>query len=219
MDRCRQWVTKRGKRGRDVFRFEWRKHKRVLQFRSKPRFQPCKLPHHRFYRKLYRLDAPSDDWGVLRTGATSRGSSGGGPPGGGGGDDRAQLEYEYLEAVLQAEKAYSCKIDVADPATREGTQEEIFFQVIGSHTAQSKPKRVETHKTRIDMGLPVESSGEAAGGRGLAGGAGRGLEGSLGDRGTPGLLRLHGPWGRRSAPPSPPGERPPGAARLWRSHR
>ena len=61
MDRCRQWVTKRGKRGRDVFRFEWRKHKRVLQFRSKRRFQPCKLPHHRFYRKLYRLDAPSDD--------------------------------------------------------------------------------------------------------------------------------------------------------------
>ena len=60
------FCTQYGERGKGVFRFEWRRYKRLLRGSRARRTQPVKLATKIFYRILYRLDQDSAvDWGVV----------------------------------------------------------------------------------------------------------------------------------------------------------
>ena len=51
-------------RGRNIFRFEWFRCKRVLRTGKKRQFVPCRISDRAFFRRLYRMDSrASEDWG------------------------------------------------------------------------------------------------------------------------------------------------------------
>ena len=61
---CKQFVKQNGKRGKQVFRFEWLRFKRGL--RCKPsgqrQWQPLKVADREFFERWYKLEPDVDDW-------------------------------------------------------------------------------------------------------------------------------------------------------------
>ena len=55
-----------GEDGKNVFRYEWRNCKRLLQTNRAKRHRPLRISDYRFYRRLYRIQQSNDeDWASL----------------------------------------------------------------------------------------------------------------------------------------------------------
>ena len=62
-----RFCRRHGEAGKAVFRFEWRRYKRLLRGSMSRRYRPLNIKPAMFYRRLYRLDAQAavEDWSIL----------------------------------------------------------------------------------------------------------------------------------------------------------
>ena len=138
ISRCTRCTKQYGKRGKAVFRFEWKNYKRVIRMRRRNRFRACRMRDKVFFQKLYRLQSDaSDDWGpVLGSDPVASNKT----------DGTTRMQHEYLQKTFQNRGVYSVPSSGAcDKGYR--ARDRRFFQVLAVHNSQSRPKLVETMKT------------------------------------------------------------------------
>jgi len=127
-------------RGAAVFRFEWKRYKRLLQTRAKSRWQSKKMPTHEFNARVYREDDMAvDDFSLITSReanpdpvATEAVESG-----------KQALRDEFLVATLEKGVRYSVAFD-ADTIGPDGNvrkvEEAKHFQLVSIAHSRSRPK-------------------------------------------------------------------------------
>ena len=123
-----------------MFRYEWRRFKRVLQVHHKKRHHPQKLTNQMFFRRLYRLERGEEDWEGLI-------GDSGGPSSRSRVDEADAMKYEYLRSVLKPQQFYSIELtrqEVQADGSVVDVTEEVMWQVLSCQTKQEVSKRTPT---------------------------------------------------------------------------
>ena len=146
LDRCRKFCRHSSK-GTAVFKFEWRRHKRILQRRLKHWDRPRKMSTESFHRKVYSpFEAIQDDFGCL---AKLVGDKSAKPPPAG---ESVKMQSEYLQSVLRQDSFFSVDLPAAADDVDAGVGADAttrqYFQCLNLHAPNSKPKSVPTIMTR-----------------------------------------------------------------------
>ena len=139
-----------GVAGRRVIGYEMEHYKRILQHDPKRRWRGRQMRTSAFMKRLYREDEMGDvDWTSIaqrlpvdRPVPTTEANT------------RAQLEKEYLAAVLEPLKYYSVEHTVSrtnDDGVAVPVQEHTRFQVLGAQHGTSRLKTMHTVQSKDDI--------------------------------------------------------------------
>ena len=137
---CKRWIA-RGPKGAAVFRFEWRRFKRVLRPDKRRSGQPIRCTTKRFFRRLYCLDVPDvarGDWSQLMSSHRSDPL----PK-----TSMQQCHEEYISTVLEPGSYYSVPkrtTEVDESGYEEERDVPQYFQVLSVYRPGSRPKLVPT---------------------------------------------------------------------------
>ena len=149
--RLARWFMKKYKRrGKQIVRFEWRTHHRLLQARRRSRWVPRKMTPHQFWKRMYSEDDKSrDNW----NGIVGRMPP---PPKPAPAEEAYNLEglqKEWLSAALVPNNHYSVEDTVHQP-TPDGGVEAVprtqHFTVISTASGSSRPHNMPTHESGVD---------------------------------------------------------------------
>ena len=140
LSRCVNFMKQHGARGKQVFSFEWKNHKRVLRTSIARCYVPIKKKDKAFYRKLYNIDDNGKHWDeILDTSKKSTQRDSGG--------DFDKMKREYIKHVLVENSFHSVPVqrtELGDDGAAEIKEEETFFQVQGLLHGSNRSKLVET---------------------------------------------------------------------------
>ena len=140
-------ISSYGENGANVFRYEWRKFKRVLQPTSKHRWRGVRMTDAIFYNNLYRLDPTADDDNWDKAFAGSGSGPGPRPP------DNATtaVKVQYLQHVYKDKAYYSyplTRTEVGGDGQPSETVDAVYFQVLAVISSQGRAQRVASaHET------------------------------------------------------------------------
>jgi len=141
LERCNKFVEEYGDRGSDVFRYEWRCAKRIVQTSANNRWHPVMEPMSVVLSRVYREDERAEeDFSAICNREAPRNLIDHDAVSG-----KEALRNEYLITVLNPTKNYSMRrsvnrIDEAGQPT--ATEEHVHFRLIGLAHGNRRPKRL-----------------------------------------------------------------------------
>ena len=134
------FLEEHGDKGAAVFRFEWKRHKRILQTRKKSWHQPKKMVPQEFCARVYREDdMAAEDFSSI----TSREANPNPVATEQATDGKESLRDEFLVATLEKGVRYSVAVDsktIKPDGQVQTTQETKHFQLISVAHSRSRPK-------------------------------------------------------------------------------
>jgi len=137
----RKFCSTYGRRGRDVFRFEWKNCTRVLQTNLKHRWRPRRMTQKAAVARLYREDKRADeDWASICKPCSLERPVEVEPC-----TNRQQLEKEYLAAVLVRQQYYA--VERVVPGVGEDGQptertEPVYFQLLAAVESKNRENKL-----------------------------------------------------------------------------
>ena len=151
MKTCRWLILKHKWRGRRVIQYEWHNWQRVLQTKARYIWRPKRGKPRSLLRRIYREDERSqEDWRdiVKQRVAPER------PIQAIALGAWAQLEKEWIPAVLQPQQYYSV-VRVEHGVSEDGAPMEfnatIYFQFLRASAGQNKEKTMPTFETADEV--------------------------------------------------------------------
>ena len=147
-------MEKHGARGKQIFCFEWKNHKRLLRSGRIRRFTTVRKKDKHYYRRLYNIDDHGSEFcKILDTSAPSARRPGGG--------DWDKMYREYIKHVVKQDEYYSkpvMKSELRDDGEVLNVEEETFFQVHDTVDGSSRLKQVATSFVDADTRIRDESA-------------------------------------------------------------